>query len=98
MGMGNVDQAEQLCLQQCVHYWLRNKKWWFAIYFWYYELSLTNFYVLYRMFFELHDKSPPYIHYKLIRDIFLAWIDPENYCPEPTSNRSPLVQDSTSTK
>ena len=50
------------------------------------------------MFFELHDKSPPYSHYKFIRDICLAWIEPEKYCPEPTSKIYPSVQYSTSTK
>ena len=31
MGMGKVDQSDQLRLQYCVHYWLLNHKWWFAI-------------------------------------------------------------------
>ena len=50
------------------------------------------------MSFELHDKSPPYIHYKFIREICLSWIDPDKYWPEPTSKIYPSVQDSTSTK
>ena len=50
------------------------------------------------MFFELHYKSPPYSHYEFIRDICLAWIDPDKYWPETTSNISPPVQDSTSIK
>ena len=50
------------------------------------------------MFFEIHDKSPPYSHYDFIRDICLAWIDPEKYWPEPTSKSAPSVQDSKSTK
>ena len=33
MGMGNVDQADQLRLHYRVHYCLRNQKWWFAIFF-----------------------------------------------------------------
>ena len=41
------------------------------------------------MFFELHDKSPPYSHYEFIREIFLAWIDPDKYWPEPTPKRHP---------
>ena len=50
------------------------------------------------MFFELRDKPPSYSHYEFMRDIFLAWIDPEKYWPELTSKISPSVQDSTSTK
>ena len=50
------------------------------------------------MFFELHDKSPPYSHYEFIIDICLDWIDLENYCLEPTSKRSPSVKDYTITK
>ena len=50
------------------------------------------------MLFELHDKSPPYSHYKFIRYVCLDWIDPEKYCPEPTPKRSPAVKYSTSTK
>ena len=50
------------------------------------------------MLFELHNKSPPYIHCDFIREICLAWIDPENYWSEPTSKISPSVQDSISTK
>ena len=50
------------------------------------------------MLFELHDKSPPYSHYNFIREICLAWIDPDKYRPEQTSNIYTSVQDSTSTK
>ena len=50
------------------------------------------------MFFELHDKSPPYSHYKFIREICLAWIYPDMYWPEPTPKRYTSVQYSTSTK
>ena len=69
LGMGNVDQADQLRLQYRIHYWLHNQKWCFAIFFWCYELSLTNCYVLYRHFFKIHDKAPPYSHYEFIREI-----------------------------
>ena len=50
------------------------------------------------MFFELHDKSPPYSHYDFIIDICLAWIDPDKYWPEPMSRRYTSVQYSTSNK
>ena len=75
-GMGNVDQADQLRLQYRIHYWLRNQ---WAVYFWIFELSLTNSYVLYRLFFEMHDNRPPLSHYELIKPVALAWIDPKVY-------------------
>ena len=28
LGMGNIDQVNQLRLQYHIHYWLRNRKWW----------------------------------------------------------------------
>ena len=33
LGMGDIDQADQLRLQYRIHYWLRNRKWWWAIFF-----------------------------------------------------------------
>ena len=72
MGVGNVDQADLLRLKYRVQYWFHNQKWWFEIFFWCFELSLTNCFVLYRMLFELRDKSPPYSHYGFIIKIFLA--------------------------
>ena len=32
-GMGNVDQTDQLRLQYRIHYWIRNRKWWWALFF-----------------------------------------------------------------
>ena len=42
LGVGNVDQANHFRLQYRIYYWLRNPKWWWAIFFWCYELALTN--------------------------------------------------------
>ena len=64
-GMGNVDQADQLRLQYCIHYWIRNRKWWWEIFFWIFENSLTNCYVVYCKFHELHEMKH-LSHYKFI--------------------------------
>ena len=85
--MGNVDQADQLRLQYRIHYWLRNLKWWWEIFFWVYELSLTNYYVLYLKFYQLHLRKPPWNHYKFIRAFNLAWIDPKLYWPVKSKKR-----------
>ena len=78
-GMGNVDQADQLRLQYRSTYWLRNRKWWWSMFFWLFEGALTNSYVLYRKFFQIHDRKPPLNHYEYIRAISLAWLDPSKY-------------------
>ena len=79
--MGNVDQADQLRSQYCIHYWLRNRKWWWAHFFWIFELSLTNAFVLYRMFQEIHNVKVQLTHYEFIKKIALAWIDQDIYWP-----------------
>ena len=84
--MGNVDQADQLRLQYCIHYWIRNNKWWWAIFFWIFECSLTNCYVLYKKFYELHHQKP-LSHYDFIKSIALAWIDPKTYWPSTWHSR-----------
>ena len=86
--IGNVDQADQLRLQYRIHYWLRNCKWWWAIFFWVYELSLTNCYVLYLKFYQLHLRKPPWNHYEFIRAVTLAWIDPKLYWPVKSKKRA----------
>ena len=84
-GMGNVDQADQLRLQYRIHYWIRNPKWWWAIFFWVFENSLTNCYVLYRKFHELHERKH-LSHYKFIQKIGLAWLKPSSYWPVTASD------------
>ena len=73
-GMGNVDIADQLRLQYRIHYWIRNQKWWWAIFFWVFECSLTNSYILYRKFYQVHGKKPPLSHYDFVRQVSLAWL------------------------
>ena len=87
LGMGHVDQSDQLRLQYRIHYWLRNRKWWWAIFFWFFELSLTNCYVLYLKFWKLHLRKPPYNHYEFIKCITLAWLDPVLYWPVTSKKR-----------
>ena len=98
-GMGNVDQADQLRLQYRIHYWLRNRKWWWAHFFWIFELSLTNAFILYRKFHQIHEIQAPLTHYDFIKKIALAWIDPENYWPKQTtrSAKTSISSSSTST-
>lgn len=94
-GMGDVDQADQLRLQYRIHYWLRNQKWWFAIFLWIFECSHTNCYVLYRKFYETHGRKPPRTHYEFIQDIALAWLKPSQYWPKPDKVKHRSSQSST---
>ena len=87
LGMVNVDQADQMRLKYHIHYSLRNCKWWWAIFFWVYGLSLTNCYVLYLKFYQLHLRKPPWNHYKFIRAVTLAWIDPKLYWTVKSNKR-----------
>ena len=87
-GMGNVDQADQLRLQYRSTYWLRNRKWWWSMFFWIFEGMLTNSYVLYRKYFEMHDLKQPLNHYEYIRAISLAWLDQEHYWPQKKTSIS----------
>ena len=81
--MGNVDLADQLRN----HYrydssWHRNRKWWWAIWWWGYQVLLTNSYVLYLKFHKMHDSKNFYSHYDYIKQISLAWINPELHWPK----------------
>ena len=96
-GMGNVDQADQLRLQYRIHYWLRNRKWWWAHFFWIFELSLTNAFVLYRMFHDIHEIKLPLTHYEFIKAVALAWIDQDTYWPVQTARRKKTTSSSCST-
>ena len=78
-GMGSVDQADQLRLQYRIHYWIRNRKWWWAIFFWIFECSLTNSYVLYRKFHKIHGRKSPLTHYGFNRAVALAWLKPSTF-------------------
>ena len=86
--MGNVDQADQLRLQYCIHYWLRNQKWWFAIFLWILECSHTHSYVLYRKFHDLHGRKLPKTNYEFIESIVLAWLKPSQYWSKRKTIRS----------
>ena len=49
---------------------------------------LTNSYVLYRKYFEVHDLKQPLNHYEYIRAISLAWLDQEHYWPQKKTSIS----------
>ena len=81
--MGNVDLADQLRN----HYrydssWHRNRKWWWAIWWWGFQVMLTNSYILYCKFHNMHDSKKILSHYDYIKQVSLAWISQELYWPQ----------------
>ena len=86
--MGNVDQADQLHLQYRIHYWLLNRKWWWSIFFWAFECSLTNTYILFRKFYKIHERKPPFSHYKFVEKVALAWLKPNEFWPSNNSKKN----------
>mgnify|MGYP003321282704 FL=1 len=93
--MGNVDQADQLRLQYRIHYWIRNRKWCWAMFFWTFELSLMNCYVLFKKFYKIHERKPPYSHYEFVKRVALAWLNPSEHWQSSKSSRGRIVDDST---
>ena len=44
--MVNVDIADQLRGSYCVDHWIRNRKWWWSLWFWSLGVCLTNAYIM----------------------------------------------------
>ena len=90
--MGNVDLADQL--RNNYRYdslWHRNRKWWWAIWWWGFQLLLTNSYVLYQKYHLMIDSKKAVSHYNYIKEIALAWVNPELYWPKkirPTKRKA----------
>ena len=81
--MGNVDLADQLRN----HYrydsaWHRNRNCNLAIWWWGFQVLLTNSYVLYLKFHKSHDSKKILSHYDYIKQISLAWINQDLYWPK----------------
>ena len=81
--MGNVDLADQLRGVYRFDHWMRKRKWWWSIFFWSYQVLLTNAYVLYCKYHSLH-KSSPMTHYEFQKQVAIAWLDPVDH---PVWNR-----------
>ena len=46
--MGHVDVSDQLRGSYHIDWWVRNRKWWWSMFFWGVGVLLTNAYVVYR--------------------------------------------------
>ena len=98
--MNNVDIADQLRTVYRFFVWLRKRKWWWAMFFWSFEMLLTNAYVVYLKFQILH-RHQPISHYEFHRQVALAWLKPDEYWgkkSEKKQRRSPRSHSSSSTE
>ena len=80
-GMNYVDLANQV---RNVHQWdifIWKSKWWWSIMMWCLKMLQTNAYVLYTKYMTMHHLKE-ITHFEFNRNIYLAWIDSENYWPQ----------------
>ena len=56
--MGNVDIADQLRGSYRFDHWMRKRKWWWSMFFWNFQVLLTNAYILYKKYHCIHDLKP----------------------------------------
>ena len=81
--MVNVNLDDQMRNVYCYDSsWHRNRKWWWAIWLWAFQLLLTNSYVLYIKYYNMMDSKKALSHYDYIKHILLAWINQEEYWPK----------------
>ena len=76
--MGSVDIADQLRTYYRIDHWLRNRKWWWSIFLWIFQVSLTNAYVAYSSYCKMHNIRPM-LHRDFISNIVLTWLSNDVY-------------------
>ena len=87
--MNNVDIADQLQGVYCFDHCIRKRKWWWEIWFWAFQMLLTNCYIVYCKYLILHDHEGEIMtQYEFRTKIALAWIDPDNCWPKCASASS----------
>ena len=98
--MGNVDLADQLRGTYRVDHWVRNRKWWWSIFFWSLGVMLTNAYVMYcKVNIEEYgvSKSELMSQREFRECICKYWINPIEYADEQRMEPYLRKRSSTST-
>ena len=98
--MNNVDQADQLRKVYCFNRWMRNKKWWWAIFLWALSVMLVNAYVAYiasNVLIWKRKKKDLLTHYEFRKKIALALVNPTVYGINSTEGDVIQVDDDTVT-
>ena len=81
--MGGVDIADQLRGTYRPDHWLRNRKWWWAMWSWWLGVNLVNAYIMYVNVNMLAGKEKKDLmsHHDFRKSIALAWINPDPVSP-----------------
>ena len=72
--MGNVDIADQLRGSYRFDHWMGKPKWWWGMFFWFFQVLMTNSYIAYKKYMEIHDVKPM-THYQFRYLLCISWID-----------------------
>lgn len=72
--MGNVDIADQLRGSYRFDHWMRKRKWWWSMFFWCFQVLMTNSYIAYKKYMEIHDVKPM-THYQFRYRLCISWLD-----------------------
>ena len=78
--MNAVDRADQLRTNYEFGLNTRNTKWWWALFFWSFDVALVNSYICYKKWHLMHQLKP-ISHYRYREMVALAWINPDKYWP-----------------
>ena len=79
--MGDVDLSDQLRGLYRLDRWVRNRKWWWSMFFWGFGVLLTNAYVMYCKFCDENNvpKKDRRTHLEFRQEVAIAWIDEDFY-------------------
>jgi hypothetical protein len=83
--MGDVDVSDQLRNQYRFDHWLRMRKWWWSILFWWLGVMLVNSYILYKKVLLKNGVTRLQLlsHHDFRKAIAFAWINPEKHWTSP---------------
>ena len=73
--MGQVDVGDQLRNYYRFDHWMRKRKWWWSFWMWCMGMLLTNSFLLYKKYCEVHKLKVMYSHYEFVCNVAKAWLN-----------------------
>ena len=76
--MNSVDTADQLRGSYNFQHWMRNRKWWWALFMWGFGVLLVNAYILYNtehLYIWLKKKENILSQYDFRKEVVLTWMN-----------------------